>query len=73
MDLGLPPESLMQDYFSYFKIVAEKGGGSAAARQYRLDHPAWDKWGRDNLDWQPVTAIPQMPSISNKLARQRAV
>jgi hypothetical protein len=63
----------MADYFAYFKIVAEKGGGSKEARQYRIYHPAWNKWGEDNLDWKAVTMLPELPSRANKLAMQGAV
>jgi hypothetical protein len=47
--LSMPPRSLIDNYFEYNKIIKDFSGVSAEAKLYRLEHPDWDQYGRDNL------------------------
>ncbi len=52
---GLPPDNLVQNYFEYNAIVAQSGGSSSQAKNYRKNNPGWDAWGVDNLGWSPIS------------------
>jgi hypothetical protein len=51
---GLPPRSLVQNYFDYNDLVTTTSGSSAEAKLYRLDNPEWDAWGQENQGWKPI-------------------
>lgn len=52
--LGLPPQSLINDYFTYNKISKEFSGNSAEAKLYRMEHTSWDAWGQETWGWKPL-------------------
>lgn len=54
MGLGLPPHSLIDQYFDYADITTKFSGNSAEARLFRLENPEWDTWGQENWGWKPV-------------------
>jgi len=51
MGLGLPPQSLIKDYFDYNQLSGQFGGNSAEAKLFRLTHPAWNTWGLEQGTW----------------------
>ena len=51
MGLGLPPRSLIDQYFEHAEIVKETSGSSVDARLYKLEHPGWLDWGVENWGW----------------------
>jgi hypothetical protein len=64
-NFGLPPKSLLTNYFDYNKMVAATGN-SSESKLYRLDNPAWDKWGQENLGWMPIESNPEVLRINVK-------
>lgn len=44
MKLGLPPRSIMPDYFEYNRLVKEFSPNSSEAKLFRLEHPEWNQW-----------------------------
>ena len=52
MGLGLPPHSLIDDYFELNKIVSETSGSSAEARLFKLEHPEYLAWGLEQGIWK---------------------
>jgi len=55
MGLGIPPRSLMSQYFEYVGIARETSGNSIEARLYRLEHPDWQAWAEENWGWKEVS------------------
>jgi hypothetical protein len=51
IELGLPPRSLINNYFEYNDIVNQYGGNSIEARLYKLQNPDYLEWGIENLGW----------------------
>jgi hypothetical protein len=52
---GLPPRSLLDDYFGYADLTRQFSGNSAQAKLFRLEHPNFDAWGQENLGWKPIS------------------
>ncbi|GAH68674.1 unnamed protein product, partial [marine sediment metagenome] len=51
MGLGLPPHSLIDQYFEHAELVRETSGGSVETKLYKLEHPEWLAWGAENWGW----------------------
>ncbi len=66
MGLGLPPQNLIQNYFEYNKVVDEFRGGSAQAKLYKIKHPEWYSWGKENLGWLEIEDNPKALELSVK-------
>jgi len=49
--LGLPPESLIDDYFGLNAVVSEHSGNSAEAKLFKLQHPRYLEWGLEQGIW----------------------
>ena len=54
MGLGLPPRSLIDQYFDYGDIIREFGGNSPEAKLYRVKQYNWDEWAQENWGWKPL-------------------
>ena len=54
LELGLPPQSVMPNYFEYNKLISQFKGVSPEAKVYRLEHPDWETWGEENLGWTKI-------------------
>lgn len=67
MGLGLPPRSLINQYFEYAGITSKFSGNSSEARLFRLDNPEWDIWGQENWGWKPVEGDPELFRLRIKL------
>lgn len=52
MGLGLPPETLIEDYFAYGTLTAEVSGNSAEAKLWRLENPEFTNWAMENWGWE---------------------
>ena len=52
MGLGLPPKSLIESYFEYNQLVIQFSGNSAEAKLWRLEHPDFTNWARENWGWE---------------------
>ena len=50
--LGLPPQSLIEDYFDYGKLATQFSGNSAEAKLWRLEHPDFTNWAMENWGWE---------------------
>jgi len=54
MGLGLPPRSLIGNYFELNEIVRNTSGGSREAKLYKLENPDYLAFGVENLDWSDL-------------------
>jgi len=61
LGLGLPPKSLIGNYFEYNDIVAQYGGSSVEAKWYRLEHEKWEAWGQEHYGWTAISQQGVMP------------
>lgn len=52
MGLGLPPPSLIDNYFDLNKIVSETSGSSVEARLFKLENPNYLAWGLEQGIWK---------------------
>jgi len=52
MGLGLPPESLIENYFGYNDLLTKASGNSAEAKLWRLQNPEFTNWAMDNWGWE---------------------
>ena len=52
MGLGLPPPSLIDNYFELNKIVSDTSGSSVEARLFKLGHPNYLAWGLEQGIWK---------------------
>jgi len=50
MGLGLPSESLIDDYFAYNDLGVS--GNSAEAKLWRLENPEFTNWAMENWGWE---------------------
>lgn len=66
MGLGLPPETVIEDYFGYNEVLNKFSGSSAEAQLYRLEHPAWNEWGmsEEGHGWKAIEAHIESLKIS---------
>lgn len=55
MGLGLPPHSLIQDYFELNKVVLETSGGSIQAKLFKLEHSNYLEWGVESWGWSDLS------------------
>jgi len=51
MGLGLPPRSLIQNYFDYSDLAGQYSGNSAEVKLWRLQHPDFTNWAMENWGW----------------------
>ncbi len=63
LGLGLPPRSLVGDYFELNKIVAETSGSSVEARLFKLEHPDYLEWGLEQNIWKSDLSDESMDSL----------
>jgi len=67
MGLGLPPRSLVDEYFGYADLIRQFSGNSVEAKLFRLENPEWDAWGQENWGWKPVEGDPDLMRLRLKL------
>lgn len=52
MGLGLPPETLVDDYFNYNDLSGQFTANSAEAKLWRLDHQTFTDWAVETWGWE---------------------
>jgi len=51
LGMGLPPHTLMRNYFDLNEIVKQTSGSSIEAKLYKLEHPEYLAWGLEQEIW----------------------
>lgn len=52
MGLGLPPETLVVDYFDYNELASQFSSNSAEAKLWRLENPEFTNWAMESWGWE---------------------
>jgi len=52
--MKLPPENIVAPFFDYKDVQRVSGGNSAEARLFRLEHEAFNEWGKEAYGWKDV-------------------